>query len=87
MLAWSLYIVRTSTIAKNRHLNIVLRAELHLRTGTYDRPNLNLAIDAYPRIALIKQTDNMGAIPYRVGERWVNPLPDEASRAKWENTT
>ena len=22
--------------------------------------------------------------PYRVGERWVNPLPDEASRAKWE---
>ena len=29
--------VRTSTIAKNRHLNIVLRAELYLRTGTYDR--------------------------------------------------
>jgi len=28
----------------------------------------------------------MGAIPYtlQVGERWVNPLPDEASRAKWE---
>ena len=55
MLAWSLYIVRTSTIAKNRHLNIVLRAELYLRTGTYDRPNLAkaLAIDAYPRIALL----------------------------------
>ena len=54
MLAWTLYIVRTSTIAKNRHLNIVLRAELYLRTGTYDRPNLAkaLAIDAYPRIAL-----------------------------------
>ena len=55
MLAWSLYIVRTSTIAKNRHLNIVLRAELYLRTGTYDRPNLakalQLAIDGYPRIA------------------------------------
>ena len=50
-LAWYLYIVRTSTIAKNRHLNIVLRAELYLRTGTYDRPNLAkaLAIDAYPR--------------------------------------
>ena len=49
----SVYRVRTSTIAKNRHLNIVLRAELHLRTGTYDRPNLAkaLAIDAYPRIA------------------------------------
>ena len=63
MPAWSLYIVRTSTIAKNRHLNIVLRAELHLRTGTYDRPNLAkaLAIDAYPRIALVmtRQTDNM----------------------------
>ena len=37
-LAWSPYIVRTSTIAKNRHLNIVLQAELNLRTGTYDRP-------------------------------------------------
>ena len=37
-LAWYLYIVRTSTIAKNRHLNIVLQAELFLRTGTYDRP-------------------------------------------------
>ena len=49
----SVYRVRTSTIAKNRHLNIVLRAELHLRTGTYDRPNLAkaLAIDAYPCIA------------------------------------
>ena len=35
---WYLYIVRTSTIAKNRHLNIVLQAELFLRTGTYDRP-------------------------------------------------
>ena len=23
---------------KNRHLNIVLQAELFLRTGTYDRP-------------------------------------------------
>ena len=33
-LAWSLYIGRTSTIAKNRHLNIVLQAELYLRTGT-----------------------------------------------------
>ena len=55
MLAWSLYIVRTTTIAKNRHLNIVFRAELHLRTGTYDRPNLAkaLAIDAYPRIAFL----------------------------------
>ena len=37
-LAWYLHIVRTSTIAKNRHLNIVLQAELFLRTGTYDRP-------------------------------------------------
>ena len=54
------YIVRTSTIAKNRHLNIVLQAELYLRTGTYDRPKNTLAIDsaralaidAYPRIAL-----------------------------------
>ena len=54
-LAWSLYIVRTSTIAKNRHLNIVLRAELYLRTGTYDPPNLAkaLAIDAYPHIAYL----------------------------------
>ena len=37
-MAWYLYIVRTPTIAKNRHLNIVLQAELFLRTGTYDRP-------------------------------------------------
>ena len=50
-------VYRTSTIAKNRHLNIVLRAELYLRTGSYDRPNLakalQLAIDAYPRIAFL----------------------------------
>jgi len=26
----------------------------------------------------------MGALPDMFGERWVNPLPDEASRAKWE---
>ena len=45
-LAWYLYIVRTSTIAKNRHLNIVLQAELYLRTGTYDRPKNTLAIDS-----------------------------------------
>ena len=44
ILAWYLYIVRTSTIAKNRHLNIVLQAELSLRTGTYDRPQNTLAI-------------------------------------------
>ena len=63
-MAWYLYIVRTPTIAKNRHLNIVLRVELHVRTGTYDRPNLAkaLAIDAYPRIALLfrlQMTANM----------------------------
>ena len=45
-LAWSLYIVRTSTIAKNRHPNIVLQAELYLRTGTYERPKNTLAIDS-----------------------------------------
>ena len=73
-LAWYLHIVRTSTIAKNRHLNIVLQAELFLRTGTYDRPKNTvpvhtvirldrprpkkhqaLAIDAYPRIALLER--------------------------------
>ena len=46
ILAWYLYIVRTSTIAKNRHLNIVLQAELYLRTGTYDRPKNTLAVDS-----------------------------------------
>ena len=35
-----------STIAKNRHLNIVLQAELYLRTGTYDRPKNTLAIES-----------------------------------------
>ena len=40
--AWYLCIVRTSTIAKNRHLNIVFQAELFLRTGTYDRPKLEI---------------------------------------------
>ena len=45
-LAWSLYIVRTSIIAKNRHPNIVLQVELYLRTGTYDRPKNTLAIDS-----------------------------------------
>ena len=42
-LAWSLYILRTSTIAKNRHLNIVLQAELYLRTSTCDGPKSTLA--------------------------------------------
>ena len=42
----SVYIVRTSTIAKNRHLNIVLQAELYLRTGTYDRPKNTPAMDS-----------------------------------------
>ena len=41
-----MYIVRTSTKAKNRHLNIVLQAELYLRTGTYDRPKNTPAIDS-----------------------------------------
>ena len=48
-----------------------------------------LEIDAYPRIAYFcddkkKWLDNGAGIPYRVGERWVNPLPDEASSTKWE---
>ena len=35
-----------ATIAKNWHRNIVLQAELYLRTGTYDRPKKTLAIDS-----------------------------------------
>ena len=84
-------------IAKNRHLNIVLQAELYLRTGTYDRPKNTLAIDsaralaidAYPRIALTKFQRQIWTIDrlFLFGEYWVNPLPDhdEASRAKWEH--
>ena len=45
-MAWSLYIVRTSTIAKNRHLNLILQAELYLRTGTYHRLKNTLVIDS-----------------------------------------
>ena len=45
-LAWYLYIVCTSTINKNQHLNIILQAELYLRTSTYDRPKNTLAIDS-----------------------------------------
>ena len=49
--AWhgSLYIVRTSTIAKNRHLNIVLRAELYLRTGNckLNFKNLNCCMEIW----------------------------------------
>ena len=39
-------VYRTSTIAKNWHLNIVLQVELYtyLRTGTYDRPKNTLVI-------------------------------------------
>ena len=40
-----LSMARTSTIAKNRHLNTVLQTELYLRTGT-DRPKNTLAIDS-----------------------------------------
>ena len=47
-LAWYMYTYRTYVhyvyIAKNWHLNIVLQAELYLRTGTYDRPKNTLAI-------------------------------------------
>ena len=46
-----LSMARTSTIAKNRHLNTVLQAELYLRTGT-DRPKNTLAIDAPGAVAL-----------------------------------
>ena len=46
LLAWDLYIVRTSTIAKNMRLNIVLQVELYLRTGTYDRLKNTAAIDS-----------------------------------------
>ena len=31
--------------AKNRHLNLVLQAELYLRTGSYDKPKNTLAIN------------------------------------------
>ena len=98
--AWYLYIVRTSTIAKNRHLNIVLQAELFLRTGTYDRPK---GVGKYSESSETSRSKN----PYpwrstpisvwpapsyqrqygrrdRVGERFLNPLPDEASRTKRE---
>ena len=84
-LAWSLYIIRTSTIAKNRHLNIVLQAELYLRTGTYDRPKNTLAIGALATPSFVSPLTRHGMrylslkIIYLVGERWVNPLPDEAS--------
>ena len=44
-LAWSLYVICMSTTAKNWHLNIVLQAELYLRTGTYDWPKNTLVID------------------------------------------
>ena len=46
------------------------------------RPTSHSRLDrrcAYPRIALIRQ---YGRYTLQVGERWVNPLPDEASRAK-----
>ena len=38
--------VRTSIIAKNRHLNLGFQAELYVRTGTYDRPKNTLAVDS-----------------------------------------
>ena len=42
-----------------------------------------LAIDAYPCIAYFCSARQIWyTLP--IGERWVNPLPDEASRAKWE---
>ena len=34
-----------ASLAKNRHLNLGLQAELYVRTGTYDRPKNTLAID------------------------------------------
>ena len=35
-----------ASLAKNRHLNLGLQAELYVRTGTYDRPKNTLAIDS-----------------------------------------
>ena len=44
-----------------------------------------LAIDAYPRIALSSmQIWTIDRYTLPVGERWVNPLPDEAPSTKWE---
>jgi len=43
---------------------------------------------AYPHIAwLFRHKTDMEDDRYtlQVGERWVNPLPDEASSTKWEN--
>ena len=42
----SVYRTYVHYIAKNRRLNIVLQAELYLRTNTYDRPKNTLAIDS-----------------------------------------
>ena len=53
-------------------------------TRPHPKKHQALAIDAYPRIALIRQTDRQYGILFLFGERWVNPLPDEASRTKWE---
>ena len=35
-----------ASLAKNRHLNLGLQAELYVRTGTYDRTKNTLAIDS-----------------------------------------
>ena len=45
-----------------------------------------MAIVAYPRIACDRRQKKVARQWYTlpVGERWVNPLPDGASRVKWE---
>ena len=76
----------SGTVSKNRHLP----AEIKLRTSTKDQLQA-LTIDrccAYPRIAFDAQKKWLDQQWYTlpVGERWVNPLPDEASRTKWEKS-
>ena len=91
-------IVRTSTIAKNLHLNIVLQAELYLRTGTYDRPKNTLAVDSAcapldsalaMRPAPLNRMECsvlewIGDRYYCVGKSLLYPLPDGTSRMKRE---
>ena len=59
-LAWYLHIVRTSTIAKNRHLNIVLRAEPTQQTVYVVAPTLQLLIISLAKLFFQTPLDRRG---------------------------
>ena len=79
---WMGNITDDLTLPKNI-VSSILRKEIRM-IGTWNSSYKSPKNDAYPHIALSYNNFFFNMVSLQVGERWVNPLPDVASRAKWE---